>query len=229
MCSQTPFLRGGPPDTHRSRCLRATPQAVSGPPSKPWVPALCGSLPLPHVLPVASVGPVCTHHPAQHEPHVHVYTHACMHAHTGSLLLATCLRSGLASTSARPCSSSLKDHSPSQLFALPPGSPHCQFSPFTHQCPLWVTSFPFLKPLGSPCCCVSQEHGEQGSVRPFTVEASKRVPSRPAAGACPPWPLLLFRAVTCSSLGPSVWGDSLIISCVHSSKGLVHSKCSLTV
>lgn len=208
MCSQTPFLRGSPPDTHRSQCLRATPQAVSGPPSKPWAQALCGSLPLPHVLPVASVGPVCTHHPAQHEPHVHVYTHACTRVHTGSLLSATRLRSGLASPSARPRSSSLKDHSPSQLFALPPGSPHCRFSPFMHQCPLWVTSFPFLKPLGPPCCCVPQEHSERGAVRPFTVETSKRVPSRPTVGARPSVAsLLLFRAVTCSSPGPSVLGD----------------------
>ena len=115
-------------------------------PPEPWAPALCGSLPLPHVLPAASVGPVCTLHPAQHEPHMHVHTHARTRAQTaccpvsGQALLLLLMASPLFPEEPQLLSAA---YAASEL--SPP-----RFSPFTHQRPFWVTAFPLLKPLGPP-------------------------------------------------------------------------------
>lgn len=98
-----------------------------------------------------------------------------------------------------------------------------RFSPFTHQRPFWVMAFPFPKPLGPPPAAFHRST-VSGGAHEALHGGSQRAGEVPAScwGTPPVASLLPFRAVTCSSLGPSLWGSFSDHLCVHSSGGLVH-------
>ena len=98
-----------------------------------------------------------------------------------------------------------------------------RFSPFTHQRPFWVMAFPFPKPLGPPPAAFHRST-VSGGAHEALHGGSQRAGEVPAScwGTPPVASLLPFRAVTCSSPGPSLWGSFSDHLCVHSSGGLVH-------